>query len=109
MALPGVRITTSSGRNERAAAALAAAAETAIVVVGLDQHDEGESVVTGGVDVGVLGRAFASGPLRRVLIGLAHLASRFVRGGDRSSLDLRPGDERLIQAVVAANPGPSSC
>ncbi|MDP9905457.1 beta-glucosidase [Arthrobacter bambusae] len=102
-ALPGVRITTSSGRNERAAAALAAAAETAIVV-GLDQHDEGESVVTGGVDVGVLGRAFASGPLRRVLIGLAHLASRFVRGGDRSSLELRPGDERLIQAVVAANP-----
>ncbi|MCU1633364.1 MAG: beta-glucosidase, partial [Micrococcaceae bacterium] len=75
-ALPGVRITTTSGRNERAAAALAAAAETAIVVVGLDQHDEGESVVTGGVDVGVLGRAFGSGPLRRLLIGLAHLASR---------------------------------
>lgn len=103
-ALPGVRITTTSGRNERAAAALAAAAETAIVVVGLDQHDEGESVVTGGVDVGVLGQSFASGPLRRVLIGLAHLASRFVRGGDRTSLDLRPADERLIQAVVAANP-----
>jgi beta-glucosidase len=103
-ALPGVRITTNSGRNERAAAAVAAAAETAIVVVGLDQHDEGESVVTGGVDVGVLGRAFGSGPLRRLLIGLAHLASRFVRGGDRSSLDLRPSDVRLIQTVVAANP-----
>src|SRR4029453_9700280 len=81
-----------------------AADETAIVVVGLDQHDEGESVVTGGVDVGVLGRAFGSGPLRRVLIGLAHLASRFVRGGDRTSLNLRPSDERLIHAVVAANP-----
>jgi beta-glucosidase len=103
-ALPWVRITTTSGRNERTAAALAAAAETAIVVVGLDQHDEGESVVTGGVDVGVLGRAFGSGPLRRLLIGLAHLASRFVRGGDRSSLDLRPSDVRLIHAVVAANP-----
>ncbi len=103
-AFPGVRITTTTGRNERAAAAMAAAAETAIVVVGLDQHDEGESVVTGGVDVGVLGRTFGSGPLRRVLIGLAHLASRFVRGGDRSSLSLRPSDERLIHAVVAANP-----
>jgi beta-glucosidase len=103
-ALPSVRITTTSGRNERAAAALAAAAEMAIVVVGLDQHEEGESVVTGGVDVGVLGGAFGSGPLRRLLIGLAHLASRFVRGGDRNSLDLRPSDVRLIHAVVAANP-----
>ncbi|WP_232481286.1 beta-glucosidase [Arthrobacter sp. YN] len=103
-ALPGVRITTTNGRNEHRAAALAAAAETAIVVVGLDQHDEGESVVTGGVDVGVLGREFGSGPLRRLLIGLAHLASRFVRGGDRSSLKLRPSDERLIQVVASANP-----
>ncbi|MBT2586343.1 beta-glucosidase [Arthrobacter sp. ISL-95] len=103
-ALPGVRITSTTGKNERRAAALAAAAETAIVVVGLDQHDEGESVVTGGVDVGVLGRAFGSGPLRRVLIGLAHVASRFVRGGDRSSLNLRPSDERLIHAVAAVNP-----
>ena len=102
-ALPWVRITTASGRNARAAAAMAAAAETAIVIVGLDQHDEGESVVTGGVDVGVLGRAFGSGPLRRPLIALAHLASRFVRGGDRSSLDLRPSDVRLIRAVTAAN------
>lgn len=103
-ALPGVRITTTTGQNVRRAAALAAAAETAIVVVGLDQHDEGESVVTGGVDVGVLGRTVGSGPLRRVLIGAAHLAARFVRGGDRSSLNLRPTDERLLQAVVAANP-----
>lgn len=103
-ALPRVRITAASGRNERTAAALAAAADTAIVVVGLDQHDEGESVVTGGVDVGVLGRAFGAGALRRALIGLAHLASRFVRGGDRSSLNLRPSDVRLIRAVAAANP-----
>ncbi|MGR0162205.1 beta-glucosidase [Paenarthrobacter nitroguajacolicus] len=103
-ALPGVRITTTNGRDERRAAELAATPETAIIVVGLDQHDEGESVVTGGVDVGVLGRSFDSGPLRRLIIGFAHLASRFVRGGDRSSLNLRPSDERLIKAVVAANP-----
>jgi beta-glucosidase len=103
-ALPGVRITTPSGPSARAAAAAAAAANTAIVVVGLDQHDEGESVVTGSVEVGVLGRAFSAGPLRAPLIGLAHLASHFVRGGDRSSLDLRPSDVELIQAVAAANP-----
>ena len=103
-ALPRVRITAASGRNESTAAALATAADTAVVVVGLDQHDEGESVVTGGVDVGVLGRAFRAGPLRRVVIGLAHLASQFVRGGDRSSLTLRPSDVRLIRAVAAANP-----
>jgi beta-glucosidase len=103
-ALPGVRVTTASGSSARAAARAAAAAETAIVVVGLDQHDEGESVVTGGVEVGVLGRAFDSGPLRAPLIGLAHLASRFVRGGDRQSLELRPSDVELIRAVTAANP-----
>ncbi|MET4702628.1 glycoside hydrolase family 3 N-terminal domain-containing protein [Frigoribacterium sp. UYMn621] len=103
-ALPGVKITTDSGTDSLSAAAVAAAAETVVLVVGLDQHDEGESVVTGGVDVGVLGRAFGSGPLRRLFIGLAHLASHFVRGGDRSSLDLRPNDIRLIRDVVAANP-----
>lgn len=103
-AMPGVRITTASGSSARAAARAAASAEVAIVVVGFDQHDEGESVVTGGVDVGVLGRAFASGPLRRPLIGLAHLAARFVRGGDRGSLELRPSDADLIRAVTAANP-----
>ncbi|QAV70465.1 glycosyl hydrolase [Salinibacterium sp. UTAS2018] len=103
-AFPAAHITTDSGKNESAAAALAAQAETAIVVVGLDQHDEGESVVTGGVDVGILGRAFNSGLSRRIFIGLAHLAARFVRGGDRSSLELRPSDASLIRAVAAANP-----
>lgn len=103
-ALPGVRITTPSGPSARAAASAAAAADTAIVIVGLDQHDEGESVVTGSVEVGVLGRAFTAGPLRAPITGLAHLASRFVRGGDRNSLDLRPTDVELIRAVSAANP-----
>jgi beta-glucosidase len=103
-ALPGVRITTPAGPSARAAADAAALADTAIVVVGLDQHDEGESVVTGGVEVGVLGRAFHSGPLRAPLIGLAHFASRFVRGGDRSSLELRPSDVELVRAVAAVNP-----
>jgi beta-glucosidase len=103
-ALPGVTITTPSGRSARAAAAAASVAEVAVVVVGLDQHDEGESVVTGSVEVGVLGNAFDSGLLRAALTGLAHLASRFVRGGDRSSLGLRASDVALIQAVTAANP-----
>ncbi|HXH33857.1 MAG TPA: glycoside hydrolase family 3 C-terminal domain-containing protein [Plantibacter sp.] len=103
-ALPGVRITTPTDHSERAAVAAAAAADTAIVVVGFDQHDEGESVVTGGVDVGVLGKALDSGRLRSAITRVAHLASRFVRGGDRTSLELRPSDARLIRAVSAANP-----
>jgi beta-glucosidase len=103
-ALPGASITTSTGRDPTAAATAASAADTAIVVVGLDQHDEGESVVTGSVDVGAISRAFRSGPLRAALTGVAHLAARFVRGGDRGSLDLRPADEQLIRAVAAANP-----
>jgi len=103
-ALPGVRITAAHSPGVNAAADAAAGADAAIVVVGLDHHDEGESVVTGGVNVGVLGRAFESGPLRAMLTGLAHFASRFVRGGDRRSLDLRPSDAELVRAVAAANP-----
>ena len=103
-ALPGTEITTATGPSPEAAAAVAAAAEVAIVVVGLDQHDEGESVVTGGVEVGVLGRAFRSGPLRAPLVALMNVASRFVRGGDRNSLELRSTDVDLIRAVSAANP-----
>jgi len=103
-ALPGVRITTATGRSERDAATAAAAADTVIVVVGLDEHDEGESVLTGGVDMGVLGRAFDSGAARRVVTWVARAASRLVRGGDRATLTLRPADEQLIRTVTAANP-----
>lgn len=103
-ALPGTRITTNSGKRAAAAARAAASADAAVVVVGLDEHDEGESVVTGGVEVSVLGGAFRSGPLRAPLVGLIHLASRFVRGGDRNSLELRTTDVDLIRAVAAANP-----
>ena len=103
-ALPGVRITADDGRDPEAAADAARTADTAVVVVGLDQHDEGESVVTGSVDVGAISRAFRSGPLRAALTAVAHLASHFVRGGDRGSLDLPPSDVRLVRAVAAANP-----
>ncbi|THG33608.1 glycosyl hydrolase [Naasia lichenicola] len=103
-ALPDVEILTPSRSDARAAAGVAAEADIAVVVVGLDEHDEGESVINGGVEVGVLSGAFRSGPLRAPLVALAHLASQFVRGGDRSSIDLRPADVQLIRAVSAANP-----
>lgn len=103
-ALPAADVCWDAGRDERTATALARDADAAVVVVGYDQHDEGESVVTGRVDVGVLGSVFRRGPLRPVVVGLAHLAARFVRGGDRERLTLRPHDESLIQAVAAANP-----
>ena len=46
----------------------------------------------------------ARAPSARLLRGVAHLAARFVRGGDRGSLELRPADVRLVRAVAAANP-----
>jgi len=103
-ALPQVQIVTPSGRSARAAAAAASRAQVAIVVVGLDQHDEGESVLTDTVELGVLGAAFTTGFLRGPLSGLVRLSARFVRGGDRRSLALRASDIELIQAVTAANP-----
>ncbi|MFC5502067.1 beta-glucosidase [Lysinimonas soli] len=103
-ALPNVRITTASGRSARTAAAAASRAEVAIVVVGLDQHDEGETVLTATVELGVLGAAFTTGVLRGPLSGLVRLSARFVRGGDRRSLALRASDIELIEAVTAANP-----
>ncbi|MBW4041975.1 MAG: glycosyl hydrolase [Acidobacteria bacterium] len=103
-ALPAARIAAVDGRDAGVAADAARDADVAVVVVGLDQHDEGESVVTGSVDVGAISRAFRSGPLRAALTAVAHLASHFVRGGDRGSLDLRAADVRLVRAVAAANP-----
>jgi beta-glucosidase len=103
-ALPGARIDAVGGRDVAAAVRAAQDADVAVVVVGMDQHDEGESVVTGGVDVGILGRAFRSGPLRARITAVARFAERFVRGGDRGSLDLDPADVRLVRAVAAANP-----
>jgi len=103
-ALPNVRIVTPSGRSARAAVVAASRAEVAIVVVGLDQHDEGESVLTETVELGVLGAAFTTGVLRGPLSALVRLSARFVRGGDRRSLALRASDIELIHAVTAANP-----
>jgi beta-glucosidase len=103
-ALPDVRIVTPSGRSARAAAVAASRTEVAIVVVGLDQHDEGESVLTETVELGVLGAAFTTGVLRGPLSALVRLSARFVRGGDRRSLALRASDIELIEAVTAANP-----
>jgi beta-glucosidase len=103
-ALPEARIVTPSGRSARAAAVAASRAEVAIVVVGLDQHDEGESVLTETVELGVLGAAFTTGVLRGPLSALVRLSARFVRGGDRRTLALRASDIELIEAVTAANP-----
>jgi len=70
-----VDVAFADGRDVAAAAQLAASKPAAVVVVGLTHRDEGESI-----------------PLR------------FGLGGDRTDLRLRPRDEALIQAVVAAQP-----
>ncbi|MGN6501782.1 MAG: beta-glucosidase [Pseudolysinimonas sp.] len=103
-ALPAAQFVTPRGQSARAAAAAAEGADAAVVVVGLDEHDEGESVITEDIEVAVLGRIFRSGPLRAPLVAFARFASRFVRGGDRRSLDLRRTDIEMIRAVTAANP-----
>ncbi len=101
-ALPEAEVVHETEHDAAVAAALEA--EVAVVVVGMDHDDEGESVVTAGVDIGVLGSASTLPPLHWLLSALARLAARFVRGGDRRSLRLRPEDERLVAAVAAANP-----
>jgi beta-glucosidase len=69
-------LTFDGGSDLAAAARTASKADVAIVVAGYDHQDEGEYI-----DV----------PLGS-------------RGGDRRHLTLLPQDERLIQAVAAANP-----
>ncbi|MFD1721313.1 beta-glucosidase family protein [Amnibacterium endophyticum] len=101
-ALPDAEVVHEPGGPEAVAAA--ASADVAIVVVGMDHDDEGEAVVTPGVDVGVLGGVAALPPLRAALTGLARFATRFVRGGDRRLLRLHRADERLVEAGAAANP-----
>jgi len=98
------------GDDIEAAATAAAAADIAVVMVGYDHEDEGEYV-------GLEGTAHLQGlfppqqPDTRELLSAAfekvarHAGERSMgRGGDRSSLRLRPHDEELIEAVAAANP-----
>lgn len=103
-------ISHHDGRDIEAAALAAMAADVAVVMVGYDHEDEGEYV-------GLEGTAHLQGlfppqqPDTGELLTKAfekvarHAGERSMgRGGDRTSLRLRPHDEALVEAVTAANP-----
>ena len=104
------RVRSADGSNIEGAAALAKLADVAIVVVGMTYLDEGEYVAPEqsgpwmdhypkptADDAASIKIASDYGALSATIAGSAH-------GGDRSSLSLHPDDEKLIEAVVAANP-----
>jgi beta-glucosidase len=97
------------GSDLERATATAGAADAAVVVVGYDHKDEGEFLDPNTVqNLAFLfpplppeGLPMTPAPMQGTV---APPADGFLSGGDRDRLTLRPGDERLIQAVAAANP-----
>ena len=75
---PEVALLSYSGKSARRAANLARQAEVAIVIAGYRHNDEGEY--------------------------MARELDWLIGGGDRTSLRLPPAQEKMIQAVAAANP-----
>ena len=115
-AAPSAEVLHDLGHDPAAAARTAADADVAILVVGYTADDEGEFIGDPGID---LQHLFPPGDEPEVVehfrndprlptVRPDHVRSRpglgFSIGGDRSSLQLREGDEALIRAVAAANP-----
>ncbi len=107
------------GADPEGAAAVAAAAEVAVVVVGYTKADEGEYI--GGSATAHLTDLMPAADEPEVAAAFAALLAAdtapfqkpgavegedvgFSKGGDRTSLRLRPDDVALIRAVAAANP-----
>jgi beta-glucosidase len=101
-----VKLAYDDGADPARAAAAARGADAALVVVGYTHADEGEYIPP---DIfadflhsfpppGPKHQAFAQG------IESGSMDTDLALGGDRDRLSLHPRDERLIQAVVAANP-----
>jgi beta-glucosidase len=96
------------GSNPKRAAALAAGCDAAVVVVGYDHDDEGESLGAG-LPLWLLRRLpwppmWALKRIAKRMVMRQMLPQGFGRGGDRRSLTLHPKDEDLLLAVTAANP-----
>ena len=102
----GDAVTHDDGSDLARAAEAAGAADTALVIVGYTHADEGEYIPPNQLQPhaalfpppGPGDEALAD----KLINGMGD--SGFSPGGDRSSLQLRPEDEALIAAVVAANP-----
>jgi beta-glucosidase len=107
-AFPGATVSVVSDDDPAAAAAAAGDADVAVVVVGYTAADEGEFIGDPMSDPALMA-LFPPLPADFDVTPLLERAGdRAVpsnsRGGDRRSMRLRPGDEDLIRAVVAANP-----
>lgn len=104
-ALPDIDIEYADGSDLTAATAAARRADAVVMVVGMDHDDEGERIENDDIDISFLGFPFTLAPVRWLLKKMPRKnTSQFGRGGDRESLTLHPGDERLISAIAAANP-----
>jgi len=103
-ALPDARLTHDDGRDLVRAGDLAKGADVAVVVVGLNWHDEGEGVAPAWQPD--LARLVQLPPWKELppLARAVREASGIQSAGDRASLHLRPHDEALVRAVAAANP-----
>jgi len=107
-ALPkDVEVLHDDGSDQKRAATLAATADAAIVVVGYDHDDEGESIRRGFpwwfVKKLPLPPFWVLGKLAgRILTGRMFPAG-LAAGGDRKSLTLHTADEDLLLAVTEAN------
>jgi beta-glucosidase len=104
-ALPGVDVRHVSSDDPAEVAAAAAAADLTLLVLGFDERDEGEYV---GGDTMSDPDLLALFPTPPEGVDLSTMATDGVMadgfGGDRVSLGLRPSDEAVITAALAANP-----
>lgn len=106
-AFPAARIAVVDQDDPEAAAKAGREADVAIVVVGFDEKDEGEFIGAGTLTDPELLDLFPPRPagveMPQPKKGAGMTAGEGY-GGDRTSLRLRPIDEEIIRAVVAANP-----
>jgi beta-glucosidase len=112
-AFPGAQICVVSEDDPAAAAEAAKNAQVAIVVAGFTERDEGEYVGSDTMTRPELVALFPPPPAGMEAAmaapknegeGLVIMTSGDEYGGDRASLTLRSVDEKIIQAVAAANP-----
>jgi beta-glucosidase len=120
-AFPGARITTVTADDETLAAAAAREAQVAIVIAGFDARDEGEYVGSDTLARPELLALFPPLPAGAPVSPQPDQAPQGdgsspnimtegdQYGGDRARLALRPVDEAIIRAVVAANPRTVVC
>jgi beta-glucosidase len=105
-AFPEARIQLVSDDDPKSAAAAASDAQVAIVVVGYDGEDEGEYMGPAILENAELMALFPPRPQGLPVADDGNRATQtnLGQGGDRTRLTLRPVDEAIIRAVIAANP-----